>query len=117
MFVGINFLVDILYGLILLSGDVNLAADIPVRDADKVKQNDKLQLLGRSGLRLIYLTVDVTRDKTPAINLPTNPFKNEKVRQALQLGIDSDAIVKNIKNGHSYVAYQGNPKEVGQRVG
>lgn len=96
----------------LLSGDVNLAVDIPVRDADKVKQNDKLQLLSRSSLRLIYLTLDITRDKTPAINLPTNPLKNEKVRQALQLGIDSDAIVKNIMNGHAYVAYQGNPKEV-----
>lgn len=96
----------------LLSGEADLVAGIPVRDTDKVKASDKVDLVGRASLRTIYLTVDITRDKTPAIDLPTNPFKNEKVRQAMQLGIDNEAIVKNIMNNHAYVAKGINPKEV-----
>lgn len=96
----------------LMSGDVNLITDVPVRDADRIGKNDKVKLAALPSLRLIYLTVDVTREKTPAIDLPKNPFTNEKVREAVRMAIDYDSIVKNIMNGHAYVAYQGNPKQV-----
>lgn len=95
----------------LLSGDVQLITDVPVRDTDQIKKNSKLQYAGQSGLRLIYLTVDVTRDTSPAVEGP-NPFKNPKVKEAVQMAIDKDSIVKNIMNGHAFVTAQGNPKEV-----
>lgn len=96
----------------LMSGEVNLITDVPVRDADMIKKNNKVKLVGLPSLRLIYLTVDVSREKTPAIDLPKNPFTNEKVREALRSAIDYDSIVKNVMNGHAYVAAQGNPKPV-----
>lgn len=96
----------------LLSGDVHIMADVPVRDADRIKANKNIEFVGAPSLRAIYLTVDVTRDKTPRIDLPVNPFKDEKVRQAVHMAIDKDAIVKNIMNGHAYTASQGHPKQV-----
>jgi len=100
----------------LLSGEVQLIADVPVRDADQIAKNEHLRYVGIPGLRLIYLTVDVTRDKTPAINLPVNPFKDERVRQAVRMAIDIDSIIKNVFNGHAYPAYQGVPKHVAGHV-
>lgn len=96
----------------LLSGEVQLITDVPVRDADQIAKNDKLQLIGIPSLRLLYLTVDVTRDKTPGIDLPKNPFKEEKVRQAVRMGIDINSIIKSIMNGHAAVATQGIPKQI-----
>lgn len=96
----------------LLSGEVQLITDVPVRDADMIKKNNKVKLIGVPSIRLIYLTVDVTREKTPAIDLPKNPFTNEKVREAVRMAIDYESIVKNIMNGHAYVAAQGNPKPI-----
>ncbi len=94
----------------LLSGDVQLITNVPVHDADQIKQNSRLDFIGKPGLRLIYLTVDVNRDKTPTIE-GKNPFTDPKVKEAVQMAIDKDAIVKNIMNGHAYVAQQGNVKE------
>lgn len=96
----------------LLSGEVQLITDVPVRDADQIAKNDKLQLVGIPSLRLIYLTLDVTRDKTPAVDLPKNPFKDERVRRALRMSIDVNSIIKNIMNGHAFPANQGIPKQI-----
>lgn len=96
----------------LMSGEVNLITDVPVRDADMIKKNNKVKLVGLPSLRLIYLTVDVTREKTPAIDLPKNPLTDARVREALRISIDYDSIVKNVMNGRAYVAAQGNPKPV-----
>lgn len=96
----------------LLSGEVDLIADVPVRDADRIAKDTKLTLIREPSLRLIYLILDIGRDKTPAIDLPKNPFKDERVRQAARLGLDIDSIVKSVMNGHAYPATQGNPKEV-----
>jgi peptide/nickel transport system substrate-binding protein len=96
----------------LLSGEVQLITDVPVRDTDQIKKNNKLEYKGISGLRLIYLTVDVTRDVTPAAEGGTNPFKNPKVKEAVQMAIDKEAIVKNVMNGHAFATDQGNPPQV-----
>lgn len=96
----------------LLSGEVQLITDVPVRDADQVAKNDKLQLAGIPSLRMIYLQVDVTRDKTPGIDLPKNPFTDERVRQAARMSIDVNAIIKSIMNGHAFPTSQGFPKQI-----
>lgn len=96
----------------LLSGDVHLIVDVPVRDADRVAKHEKLQFVGVPSLRLIYLHVDVTRDKTPTVDQSANPLKDDRVKKAIRMGIDTDAIIKSIMNGHAYPALQGNPKQV-----
>jgi peptide/nickel transport system substrate-binding protein len=96
----------------LLSGEVQLITDVPVRDADQIKKNDKLEFKGIEGLRNIYLTLDVNRETTPAVEGGKNPFIDPRVRQAVWMAIDKDAIVKNVMNNHAFVAQQGNPKVV-----
>ncbi len=96
----------------LLSGEVDLITDVPVRDADRIIKNEKLSLVRQPSLRLIYLTVDVSRDKTPMIDLPKNPMKDDRVKKAMRMGLDIDSIIKNIMNGYAYPATQGNPKVV-----
>ncbi|KYZ76105.1 hypothetical protein AXX12_06585 [Anaerosporomusa subterranea] len=96
----------------LLSGEVDVIADVPVRDAERIEKDSKLKLVREPSLRLIYLILDIGRDRTPAVDLPKNPFQDERVRQAVRLGIDIDSIIKNVMNGRAYPAEQGNPKEV-----
>lgn len=96
----------------LLSGEVQLITDVPVRDVNRIARSEKLQVVSRPSIRTIYLTVDVTRTKTPTIDSSKNPFTDKRVQQAVQMAIDVDAIIKSIMDSHAYRASQGIPKEV-----
>src|SRR6056297_3317651 len=90
----------------LLSGDVDFINDVPVRDAERIENNEDLNLIKKPSLRLIYLHLDGWRDKSPAIDLPENPLKDLRVRQAIYYGINVEAIVEFTMNGHAYPAEQ-----------
>lgn len=94
----------------LLSGEVDLITDVPARDVDRI--GEKANVIKEPSLMLLYLTLDVTRDKTPGVDLTKNPLKDDKVKQAIRLGIDIDSIVKNVMANHGYPADQANPKGV-----
>ena len=98
----------------LLSGEVHLADDVPVRDVDRIKGNEKVQLVSRPSLRLIYLQMDHDREKSPKVDSPTgkNPLMDVRVRKALYLGIDEEAIVKYVMNGFAEPAGQFYPSAV-----
>jgi peptide/nickel transport system substrate-binding protein len=98
----------------LLSGEINIADDIPVLDVARIKSNKKVKLTSRPGLRLIYLQMDHDRDVSPKAKGPDgkNPLRNKKVRQAIYLAINEDAIVKHVMNGFAFPASQFYPKEV-----
>ncbi len=86
----------------LLSGEVDLADDIPVRDLARLQKTKGMDLVVRPGRRLIYMQIDGTREPTPGIDGPKNPMKDLRVRQAISLGIDRRAIVKITLNGNGY---------------
>jgi peptide/nickel transport system substrate-binding protein len=98
----------------LLSGEINIADDIPVLDVARIKASKKVELASRPGLRLIYLQMDHDRDISPKAKGPdgNNPLRLKKVRQAIYLAIDEDAIVKHVMNGFAFPASQFYPKEV-----
>jgi len=98
----------------ILSGEVHIVDDLPVRDVDRIKANKDVRLVSRPGLRLIYLQMDQDRPDSPKIESPTgkNPLMDTKVRQALFLGIDEDAIVKHVMNGFAFSASQFYPSAV-----
>lgn len=90
----------------LLSGDVDFIVNVPVRDTIRIERSPNLELIRKPSLRLIYLHVDGWRDKSPTIDLPVNPLQDLRVRQAIYYGINIDAIVKSVMNGHAYPAEQ-----------
>ncbi|MDR1978457.1 MAG: ABC transporter substrate-binding protein [Synergistaceae bacterium] len=86
----------------LLTGEVDLIEDIPVRDVDRVKKTEGIKVSERPGMRLIYMHIDANREPTPGIDGPVNPMKDVRVRRAMSLGIDRQAIVDVIMNGNGY---------------
>jgi peptide/nickel transport system substrate-binding protein len=78
------------------------------------KNPKKVDLVQRPGLRLIYLQMDQDREISPNAKGPDgkNPLLHKKVRQAIYLGIDEEAIVKHVMNGFAFPASQFYPKAV-----
>lgn len=98
----------------LLSGEINIADDVPAQDIARIKASKKVELVQRPSLRLIYLQMDQNREISPGAKGADgkNPLLNQKVRQALYLGIDEDAIVKHVMNGFAFPASQFYPSAV-----
>jgi peptide/nickel transport system substrate-binding protein len=86
----------------LLTGEVDLIEDIPVRDVDRMKKSEGIQVLERPGMRLIYMHIDGNREPSPAVTGSVNPMKDVRVRRAMSLGIDRETIVKVTMNGNGY---------------
>ena len=98
----------------LLSGDIHLMDDVPVRDVARIKADEKAETISRPSLRLIYLQMDQDREKSPKVESPTgkNPLMDVRVRKAIYLGIDEEAIVKYVMNDFALPAGQFYPKVV-----
>ncbi len=81
----------------LLTGEVDVIQDLAVRDVDRVKSEDKFEVLTRPSLLNIVLAMDM-REKSPTIEGP-NPMTDVRVREAIARAIDVDAINKIVMNG------------------
>ena len=91
----------------LLTGEVDIIEDVPVRDVDKLKSTEGLSVVDRPSERLIYLHVDSHRPQGPGvIGLDRNPLADIRVRKALSMAINRDSIVKMIMNGNAYATNQ-----------
>ena len=86
----------------LLTGEIDLAMDIPVRDIKRVEDAKNLDLVTQPSLRVIYMHIDGHRSPTPAINLSKNPMTDIRVRQAISLAIDRKTIVRVAMNNNAY---------------
>lgn len=96
-----------------LNGQVDILSHVPVRDVDRVKSVPGYRVVSTPSLRLIYLGLDVGRDKSPGIpNSPPNPLKDLRVRQAIYAAINEDLIVEKIMNGQALAAGQFFPESV-----
>ena len=82
----------------LLSDEVDVIQDLAVRDVDRVKANNNFTVITRPSLLNLVLALDY-RDKSPTIDLPVNPMKDVRVREAMARAIDVDSIIKVIMNG------------------
>jgi peptide/nickel transport system substrate-binding protein len=98
----------------LLSGEVHLMDDVPVRDVNRIKAAKEVSVSTRPSLRLIYLQMDQDRVDSPKVQSPTgkNPLMDVRVRKAIYYGIDEEAIVKHVMNGFAVPAGQLYPSSV-----
>lgn len=86
----------------LLSGEVDFAQDIPAQDVARLKQDTKLRINEGPENRSIFLGLNVGSPELKSSNIKgKNPLADPKVRQAMELAIDRDAIKRSVMRGLS----------------
>ena len=89
----------------LLSGDIDLLTDLPTPDVNRLRSDSKLKILDGPEVRTIYLAPDVGSPELKYSSVKgKNPFADKRVRQALSMAIDREAIKRNIMRGLSIPA-------------
>jgi peptide/nickel transport system substrate-binding protein len=89
----------------LLSGDVQAIENVPTPDIRRLQNEPKVALFSKVSQRLIYFFVDSARDKSPFVTdksgsaLDKNPLKDLRVRQAMSMAINREAIKERIMEG------------------
>jgi peptide/nickel transport system substrate-binding protein len=90
----------------LLAGDVEFIDQVPTADLARLRQDPRMAMSEITGLRIIYLGFDHARtDATPFVTdndgrpIAPNPLKDLRVRRALSMAIDRQAIVERVMEG------------------
>jgi peptide/nickel transport system substrate-binding protein len=97
----------------LLSGDVEMIETVPTADIAKLSADKKYSLVDKVSNRVIYVHLNQHQDKEPVFltdkagkPLEKNPFKDVRVRRALSMAINRDAIVSRVMEGKAVAAGQ-----------
>ncbi|MEM7641928.1 MAG: ABC transporter substrate-binding protein, partial [Pseudomonadota bacterium] len=86
----------------LLSGEVDFIQDVPVQDLDRVAGTDGLLLKTTPQNRTIFLGMNVGAEDLERDNIDgANPFADVRVRQAMNMAINRDAIQQIVMRGQS----------------
>jgi peptide/nickel transport system substrate-binding protein len=86
----------------LISGDVDLVTDMPVQDVERVRKDPKLKVLDGHEVRTIFIGMDQHNNELKYSNVKgKNPFKDVRVRKALNHAVDREAIRKVTMRGLS----------------
>lgn len=82
----------------LQSGQVDLVFDPPLQDLPRLKADERLKLMSMQDIGTQYLAFDQHSAELPGVP-GRNPFKDARVRRAVQLAIDTDLIVRQVLHG------------------
>jgi peptide/nickel transport system substrate-binding protein len=89
----------------LLAGDVDLVTDLPVQDVDRLRKNPGTKVLDGHEVRTIFIGMDQWNDALKYSDVKgKNPFKDVRVRQALNMAVDREAIRRVVMRGLSIPA-------------
>jgi peptide/nickel transport system substrate-binding protein len=86
----------------LLAGDVDLIENVPIQDLARITANPGYKVVKALSNRVVYLHFDYLDDVPPGLGgaaASKNPFRDKRVREAISLAIDRDAIVARIMGG------------------
>jgi peptide/nickel transport system substrate-binding protein len=99
----------------LLAGDVDFIDQVPTTDLANLRRDNRVALSETVGLRLIFLGLDHLRaaeENSPFVTdndgrpLGKNPLRDVRVRRALNMAIDRDAITQRLMEGAATPAGQ-----------
>ncbi len=99
----------------LLAGDVDIINGVPTIDIERLKKESGIQLSQGVSNRVIYLHLDHKREDSPDVRsndgkkIP-NPLRDLRVRKAISMAINRDAIVERVMEGVAIKAGQLLPK-------
>lgn len=86
----------------LLSGEVDMIQDVPVQDLERVGDSDGLQVVTAAQNRTIFLGMNQGNDDLMHDSVEgANPFADVRVRQAMNIAINRDAIRQVVMRGQS----------------
>lgn len=89
----------------LLSGRLDFVLDTPLQDLPRVERTAGFKLTTVPEVRTIFLGLDVASPELRSSNVKDkNPFAEPKVREAMAMAIDAEAITKRIMRGQAVQA-------------
>jgi peptide/nickel transport system substrate-binding protein len=84
----------------LLSGELDLVIDVPAQDVARLQQSADLKIAETDEFRTIFFGFDLKSDAPKYVDAGgRNPFKDIRVRQAINLAVDRDAVVRTVMRG------------------
>ncbi|MEO1199801.1 MAG: ABC transporter substrate-binding protein [Pseudomonadota bacterium] len=86
----------------LLSGEVDIIQDVPVQDLERVDAEDALKVVTAPQNRVIFFGINVGDDDLVNDNVEgANPFADLRVREAMNIAINREAIQQVVMRGQS----------------
>ena len=86
----------------LLSGEVDMIYTVPPQDTDRLGRAPNVRIHQQAELRTVFLGMDQARDELLKSDVKgKNPFRDVRVRRAMQQAIDLEAIRTRIMRGQS----------------
>jgi peptide/nickel transport system substrate-binding protein len=92
----------------LIAGDFDLIENPAARDLQRIREDKRLAFVSTPSSRVIFWQLDVARSPSPFVNegKGANPMQDARVRKAMAMAIDREAIVKRLMDGGAVVANQ-----------
>lgn len=97
----------------LQAGEVDFIDAVPPNDLDRLRAMDGVTVVAAPSARMLYMGVDQLEDTTIQIDPSVgNPFRDQRVREALSLAINRDAIIDRIQFNSGAPANQFAPEGI-----
>src|SRR5437762_13799943 len=82
-----------------------MVTDLPTQDVERLRRNDKLKVIDGPEVRTIFIGLDQHNDELLFSSVKgRNPFKDVRVRRALNMAVDREAIKRVTMRGLSIPA-------------